>query len=199
MKTVKFVLLTWTLSLGLGCNFQNNQSSRSIAQSLLVKNYFEYINLLPEKAEQLDWSDILKPIETNQNILKQIIAEENKNTHLIFPPSSLRKKIESILSKRMSSVRVIQSVTLHDGLKINLVDQGLGKSIDLVQIENKIPAATTKLLSNFNYKKNNSLRFEGFSISPDERYIIISGESNGSIDDVPLFVFDLKTKKWSEM
>jgi len=140
------------------------------------------------KAPEQTWSQYLQFIEKNQPEKDRILHEEMQITNSNYANSKHRKEIEDVIRKRKSGVTVLQTATLKSEEVLKLVDNGLGKSIDLIKV-----GSTSKVVySNFQIKKNNSVTFTGFSVSPQSDYVILFSEENGSIDDYQLVLIDLK-------
>ena len=137
------------------------------------------------------WSDRLEGLETQPQAVRALWTSEMTLTHDLIQKLPQRNRIESVLRQRMAPIRTMQKLTLKNGTELDLIDQGLGKSIDLV--ENSADSHI-RLASNFDISRKNNVRFESFSVSPDERYVVISSEHNGSINDVPLVIIDRQTK-----
>lgn len=145
----------------------------------------------PAKTADQTWSDYLQFIEKNQAEKDRIFHQEMQLTNSKYAVSKNRKAIEAVIKKRSDVSNIIQSATLQSGETLKLIDNGLGKSIDLV----KVGTTNTVLYSNFQIKKNNSVAFTGFSVSPQSDYAIIFADQNGSIDDHQLVLIDLKQSK----
>lgn len=151
------------------------------------------IDTYPQKPENVTWSEHLKNIESDSILKNKIFDFEMNLTRQVFKSSPLSKGIESVLFNRMNKLRIIKSYVLTDNSTLQLIDNGLGQSIDLTRT---LPdKSQQKLFSNFDIKKNNSVNFVGFAVSPSEKYVVIFAEKNGSIDDYELIILNLITGK----
>jgi prolyl oligopeptidase PreP (S9A serine peptidase family) len=142
----------------------------------------------PAKVAGETWSDYLQFIEKNPTEKDRIFHQEMFVTNAQYSTSKNRQAIEALIRTRGSGATTIQKATLKSGEILKLIDNGLGKSIDLVQ-----EGSSSKVLySNFQMKRNNTIGFTGFSVSPQEDYALIFAEQNGSIDDYQIIPIDLR-------
>jgi hypothetical protein len=140
------------------------------------------------QTDKKTWSDQLINVESGPTGNNDLVHSENHLTNQIFNQSKNKTIINAMLAEHLDAETVIQKQTLLDKSEMRLIDHGLGKSIDLIQKSN---GNTKTLLSNLDIKKNNSVAFISFSISPDEKTAVVFSEENGSIDDFTLYVIDL--------
>lgn len=164
--------------------------------SVTVKcvNSFAQQSILPDKKpEAQTWSDFERPLENNLTLQRQIFLDEMSKTNRNYQKSSQRGFIEQAIRNRMDQEAVIQSSYLAEGQSLVLMKRGLGKATELVL--KKSGLADELLFSNFQLKKNNSAHLTGFSLSPDQKKIVIFSESDGSIDDFNLNIYDLVGRK----
>ena len=166
------------------------QMSKQLTALVILSQLFFGTYLLAQDlpTSKKTWSDQLINVETDPVGNNSLVHSENHLTNQIFNQSKNKNIINAMLSERLGEKATIQKKLLSDKSEIKLIDRGLGKSIDLIQTSSGIEK---KLLSNFDIKKNNSVSFISFSISPDEKTAIVFAEKNGSIDDYQLYVFDL--------
>lgn len=166
------------------------QMSKKLTAIVILSQLFLTTNLFAQQlpSDQKTWSDQLSNVENDPAGNNSLVHSENHLTNQLFNQSKNKNIINAMLAERLGQEVIIQKKLLSDKSEIILIDHGLGKSIDFIQKSNGVEKT---LLSNLDIKKNNSVSFISFSISPDEKTAIVFAEKNGSIDDYQLYVLDL--------
>ncbi len=140
------------------------------------------------------WSDRLSYLEAADGAQERLELSHSEN-HLTNLKASQNKQLSSLqknLTRKWDASLTTQSSTLSDGSILSLVDTGLGKATILSIVSG---TQTRPLLSNLDLKKNNSIAFLSYSVSPSEKYVIVHAEEGGSIDAFHLYVVELKSGK----
>jgi len=146
-------------------------------------------DVVPKAADQT-WSDYLHPIENDQAKKDLLFHQEMQLTNTTYSQSANRKFIEAALKKKFDFVSVKQEAILPGG-QLQLIYNGLGKP---EQILLKTVKESTVLFSNTQIKKNTTAHLTNFSVSPNQQFVLVFAELNGSIDDYQIIIIDLKSR-----
>jgi prolyl oligopeptidase PreP (S9A serine peptidase family) len=130
-------------------------------------------------------------LESNTADRTQWIEAQNRSLNTDLKKSPNTQKIGDWLRTVFDRPRTNKVVALDDGTKIFLRTRGLGKAQELVW---KVGSTEQILWSSFAEKKNGSVHFVNFSVSPDQRYVALVSEQNGSLDKFNTAIYDLKSR-----
>ncbi len=141
--------------------------------------------------QDVSWSEILKdyesPDKTKEN--EALFREENRYVNAVVKKSSKYSEIHSYFLNRYSKPNEVKNIVLSTGESIVLRELGYGKPR---LIESSVSGV---LLSSFDSKKNETVVFTDISISPSEKYLLVSVVEKGSINAATLYIYSLQQKR----
>lgn len=195
MSSYKLINLQQILSLSLAFTFL------CVAPTVYSQNTIAVDNR--SGAEPATYAEYYSKHHLSNEQQKVFIDNENRKTNLDLKKSKNRVQIQNYFSSHLDIEKRRQMVRLSNGDQLVLRDLGLGKATRLIYVAastattntTSVITGETILSSNLEVKKNNSIAYINFIVSPDEKYVALFSESNGSIDDYQITLFSLTDLK----
>lgn len=130
-------------------------------------------------------------IEDDDGMVRQFARDHNHLVNNRLSQDTNYHAIEKWLYQTYDVPMVRKHIAIDKTHALEVVDQGLGKPTELI-----LRSALTNdvLFSTDQLKPNGSLHLSAINLSPDQHYVSLQLDINGSIDETLILIYDLKQR-----
>ncbi len=124
------------------------------------------------------------------------IHDQSHKSNAFFKARQSRKWLESFFKKEYDVEKEISKFQSSDKtFELKLINRGLAKATELVLERTKSfgGVGSTILYSTHAVRRNNSIYSTEFTVSPDEKFVVVSEAQAGSLDKFTYRIFDLSS------